>query len=97
LSQLKTILIHRLKSKGVEPRLIPGFIRSLANSVLASPQRDLWRVRKTLHYLGWQEIDLDYHTMQLAIEYLETEGLIRLESRPAIWFSSRFKTETRPA
>jgi hypothetical protein len=33
-----------------------------------------------LNYLGWHGIQLDYHTLQLAIACLENEGLENMEN-----------------
>ena len=75
LSQLTHILIDRLKKKGIEPDTIPGFIRSLENTILVDPDANLFQVNKRLHFLGWDDFELDYHTLQLAIACLEAEGL----------------------
>jgi len=91
MSQLKQILIQRLEKKGIEPSAIPGFVRSLANSFFVYPHMNLMRVNNHLHYLGWNGFELDYFTLQLALECLEADGLRRLENKPARWFENRFK------
>ena len=75
MSQLTHILIDRLKKKGIEPDTIPGFIRGLENTILGNPDVNLFQVNKRLHFLGWDDFELDYHTLQLAIACLEAEGL----------------------
>ncbi len=75
MDQIKQILVNRLEKKGLELCLIPGFMRSLATSFINNPNYSLLQINEKLHYLGWDEIDIDYHTLQLAIECIETEGL----------------------
>ena len=91
LRQLTQILIERLEKKGMEPSIIHGFIRDLANTIVVNPHMNLLQVNKQLHLLGWDSFDLDYHTLQLAIACLEAEGLKSLENKPAIWFENNFK------
>ena len=74
-NQIKQNLISRLEKQGIEPNIIPGFIRSLANAISVNPQMNLLQVNKHLHFLGWDEFELDYHTLQLAIACFEAEGL----------------------
>ncbi len=40
----------------------------------------LSQVNNRLHSLGWNDIDLDYHTFQLAKECFEINGLKSLKS-----------------
>lgn len=86
-------LIRRLIENGVEPSLIPGFIRSLANACLIHPDISHDQANKRLKYLGWQDVELDYHTMQLAIDSLETKGLRQLEYKSAPWYLNGFQTQ----
>ena len=85
-------LITRLIENGVEASLIPGFIRSLVNACLISPDMSHCQANKRLKYLGWDDIELDYHTHQLAINSLETKGLSQLEYKPAPWYLNSFDT-----
>ncbi len=84
-------LICRLIENGVEAALIPGFIRSLANAYLIDPQMSLFQANKRLKYLGWEDVDLDYHTLQLAIDSLETKGMSQLKYKSAPWYVIGFK------
>ncbi len=78
--------ISRLIERGVETALIPGFMRSLANAMLIRPAMTHIQVNKRLKYLGWDNIDIDYHTFQLAISSLETKGLSTLEYKKAPFY-----------
>lgn len=86
-------LVRRLMENGVEASLIPGFIRSLANACLIHPDISLFQANRRLKYLGWHDVELDYHTMQLAIDSLETKGLRQLEYKSAPWYLNGFQTK----
>jgi hypothetical protein len=87
-------LIHKLIENGVEASLIPGFIRSLANACLINPEMSHCQANKRLKYLGWNDIEIDYHTLQLAMTSLETKGLSQLEYKSAPWYLNGFDTKT---
>ncbi|NOX35801.1 MAG: hypothetical protein GXP56_19080 [Deltaproteobacteria bacterium] len=86
-------LIRKLIENGVEASLIPGFIRSLANACLINPGMSHCQANKRLKYLGWDDIEIDYHTLQLAINSLETKGLCQLEYKSAPWYLNSFNTK----
>ena len=65
--QLKTILLQRLENKGISHEAIPGFIRNLTHIFAAYPFISLCEVNRIMHFLGWDDIELDYHTLQLFI------------------------------
>ncbi len=85
-------LINKLMENGVEASMIPGFIRSLANACLLDPDMPSCQANERLKYLGWEEIELDYHTLQLAINALETKGLSQLEYKSAPFYLNGFNT-----
>jgi len=89
-------LIHKLIENGVEATLIPGFIRSLANAFLVNPDMSHCQANQRLKYLGWEDVEIDYHTFSLAINALETKGLNQLEYKSAPWYISSFKTKVLP-
>ena len=93
MKQIKEILFQRLEKSGVDLIFIPGFIRSLVNSCRNDPRMNLTQINRRLHYLGWQGIQLDYHTLQLAIACLESEGLENMENKPVRWFESNFSPQ----
>ncbi|MCD4722699.1 MAG: hypothetical protein K8S13_23010 [Desulfobacula sp.] len=86
-------LIRKLIEHGVEASLIPGFIRSLVNACLINPNMSHCQANKRLKYLGWDDIEIDYHTLQLAITSLETKGLSQLEYKSAPWYLNSFNTK----
>ncbi|OQY50481.1 MAG: hypothetical protein B6230_06260 [Desulfobacteraceae bacterium 4572_89] len=89
-------LIHKLVENGVETALIPGFIRSLVNAFLINPDMSHSQANKRLKYLGWQDIEIDYHTFVLAVASLETKGLKNLEYKSAPWYIRSFKAKEPP-
>ena len=70
----KKVFIHRLVEKGLEPCLIPEFVRVLTNSLSGNSQTNLYQVNRRLRYLGWNDFELDYHTLSMAEACLEEEG-----------------------
>ena len=86
-------LVHKLIENGVEASLIPGFIRSLVNACLINPEMSHCQANKRLKYLDWEDIEIDYHTLQLAITSLETKGLSQLEYKSAPWYLNSFNTK----
>ena len=90
-------LVHKLIENGIESSMIPGFIRSLANAFLVNPGMSHCQANQRLKYLGWHDVEIDYHTLQLAIESLETKGLSRLEYKSAPWYVDGFDTRPKSA
>jgi hypothetical protein len=97
MGELKQLLIQRLESQGMEISIIPGFIRSLTNCFAHNSQVDVRQANQRLQYMGWDDFDLDYHTLQLAASCFEIEGLQKIEYRPAKWFENNFMPSQRPS
>ena len=96
MKHIKEILFQRLEKNGVDVNFIPGFIRSLVNSCRNDPAMNLSQINRRLSYLGWHGIELDYHTLQLAIACLENEGLENMENKPVRWFERYFTPHHSP-
>lgn len=98
-TKVDRLLIGRLIENGVEASMIPGFIRSLVNACMISPEMNLYQTNKRLKYLGWHDIEIDYHTFELAKNSLENKGLDRLKYKSAPWYmkSFRIKPADHPA
>ena len=75
---IKQIFLQRLNKIGVEPTLISGLMKALAGFFFLNPNMNLLQVNERLHYLGWDDIELDYHTFQLAVECLGKEKILYL-------------------
>ena len=75
-SNLKQVLFHRLEVKGMEKDIIPSYIRSMKLCLVINPTMNHLQVDKELRFLGWNDFELDYHTLQLAIACFEKERII---------------------
>ena len=71
---LKHILLKRLIELGIEKDIIPHFMRDLRISLSTYPSSDLRKIGKVIKQLGWDDIELDYQTFQLAKAYFENTG-----------------------
>jgi hypothetical protein len=76
---LRRALVDRLKALGLHRSLVPWLIRNLAAACRIDPNLNLTQFNRRLHYLGWRDLRLDYHTWQLALACLDNE-----EDRPTI-------------
>jgi hypothetical protein len=94
--QLKEKLIHRLVEQGMDTNMIPGFIRSLANTFTYQPNMDLQQVNDRMQQMGWGDFELDYFTFRLAAECLEAYGLKKSEYKSAQWFENNFMLNSDP-
>ena len=83
---LKQLLIQRLTDKGLEKYLIPGFLRCLANSIDLELNANFISINNHMKHIGWDDIELDYHTFELARNCLEAEGFIGHEYKPSKWY-----------
>lgn len=68
----------------MDPNLIPGFIRNLAKTISVDPETSILQVNDRLHALGWDDVELDYRTFELATACFEAGGLEDLEMEKAI-------------
>ena len=80
LSEHEKMLIHRLELKGMGKSEIFGFIWSLKSCLLDNPDLNHLQTNERLQFLGWNDFDLDYHTLQLAISCFEV-GKFRRKKR----------------
>ncbi len=75
MSEIKQALVRQLEKRGIDQSLMPGILRSLSHLLLSHPEISLAEVNQQLDYLGWSDLDLDYHTLQLVIACIEEEAL----------------------
>ena len=73
MEDLKLLLIDRLKSKGMDPSLIPAFLKALTNLISSEPSIEPSQAIQKLQSLGWNEVAIDYHSLQIAIACIEAE------------------------
>ena len=72
-------LLQRLEKRGISHEAVPGFIRNLTNILAVYPELSLGEVNRILHFMGWGDVDLDYHTFQLVIADLSPHPASSLE------------------
>jgi hypothetical protein len=68
------VLIDRLLQSGAESSLLDGLLKTLSKILAEDPNIDPDAANHRLHYLGWQEIQIDYHTLQLALAHFESSA-----------------------
>ena len=82
---ITTLLNTRLRSIGLEGNNRKGFLRTLFRALSLSPGAPLAAVNRQIQYLGWQDVELDYHTLQLAVAHFEVEAGCREDAVPCAW------------
>ena len=75
ISKFKQMFVDRLEAKGLEKDTIPSFIRTMRICISSDPKMNHLNANKQLQFLGWNDIEVDYHTLQLAIACFEAEGI----------------------
>ena len=73
MEDLKLLLIDRMKSQGMDPSLIPFFLKALTSIIASEPGIEPARVNQKLNTLGWNEVTIDDHSLQIAIACLEAK------------------------
>jgi len=71
---LKKILLERFEEKGVEPVLIPGLLKNIMATLKDRPDITHEEVSERLHYIGWNDFDLDENTLQIIIADYEASA-----------------------
>ena len=77
MSGLAEIVIERLKKKGIHPDIIPGFVRDLVNVISINSEWSLQDLNSRLHFLGWDDFELDDYTLQLVIASVEAKDFTK--------------------
>jgi hypothetical protein len=83
---IRQLLVQRLTVKGLDKNLISGFLRCLANSIDVEQRTDFRLINKHMRNIGWDDIDLDYHTFELARNCFEAEGFTDDEYKTSKWY-----------
>jgi hypothetical protein len=73
MEDLKLLLVDRFKSKGIDPALIPAFLKALTSLISSEPGIEPAQAAQRMHSLGWDEVAVDYHCLQIAIACLEAD------------------------
>lgn len=75
-TEIKRSLIKQLEKKGIAIPIMPRFIEDLRRSLSGDPSLGLTQVNSHLHFMGWDGVNIDYHTFELAKAYFENDGII---------------------
>jgi len=70
----KNQIVKKLSHHGLAPEAFPGFMKIFSSSLDGNMRLTLNQVNQRITYLGWQDGEIDYHTYQLALAYLESSG-----------------------
>ena len=78
MDQIKQLLFQRLEDAGVGSATVSGLMRDVANCLRIDGNMSLSEVNRRLSYLGWEDGQLDYHTYQLLVAWIEEKAPCRL-------------------
>jgi hypothetical protein len=73
MENFKQVLLDRLVKKGADPSSLSSILRALSKILSEDPEVDPVAANERLRYLGWQEVQVDYHILQLALACFELQ------------------------
>jgi len=73
MDELKQMLTDHLRSQGLTDKHIVSYLKSLETLIESEPGIDPAQLNQRLHSLGWDEVTLDYHYLQMAIASFEAD------------------------
>ncbi len=68
----KDQLVKQLSHHGLAPDAVPGFMKIFSSSLDGDKTLTLNQVNQRITFLGWPDGEINYHTYQLALAYLES-------------------------
>ena len=74
MDQIKQLLYQRLEDAGIGSASVSGLMRDVANCLRIDDAMSLSEVNRRLSYLGWDDSQLDYHTFQLLVAWIEDQA-----------------------
>jgi hypothetical protein len=74
MDRIRKLLFQRLESVGVGADSVSGLMRDVANCLRIDGDMSLIEVNRRLRYLGWEDGQLDYHTYQLLVAWIEDQA-----------------------
>ena len=74
MDHITRILVDRLLGKGIAPGSIPAYVRDLFNTISTNTNLVLNDLNRGMARLGWDEFELDDHTLQLITAVFETDN-----------------------
>ena len=66
---------------GMEANRAPAYIRNVANSVSTDPHMSLDEINDSMESLGWDDFQLDDHTLRLILSILSDDNISPLYRR----------------
>ena len=72
MERLKKITVNRLLKRGIESKRIKAYIRDLINTSNSNSNLTVQELNTRMNHLGWGDVELDDHTLQLITAVLET-------------------------
>ena len=73
MENFEQVLLDRLVKKGADPSSLGSILRALSKILSEDPGVDPCAANERLRYLGWQEVQVDYHILQLALACFELQ------------------------
>jgi hypothetical protein len=73
MEDFKQVLFERLARGGVDSASVKSILKALSKLLTADPNIDSTTANERLRYLGWQDVEVDYHILQLALACFELE------------------------
>jgi hypothetical protein len=73
MEDFKQVLLDRLIRQGADPSSLGSILKALAKILSQDPDIDPAAANEKLRYLGWQEVHVDYHILQLALACFELQ------------------------
>lgn len=64
-----------LAASGLEGEFIPSFVRSMRICFATDPQMNTLKANRQIRSLGWNNVNLDDRTLQLAFAFFKAEGM----------------------
>ena len=80
MAEVVKVLIERLVGMGMKKEAIPAYVRDLSNTIAALNDANLDELNRKMELLGWNEVHLDDHTLQLILVSLDECGMNGLVS-----------------
>ncbi len=74
MERILNVMMQRLAKKGITIDTMPAYIRDLANAITSDQVLSLKELNRKMHLLGWDNFELDDHTLQLVIANLENSA-----------------------
>lgn len=74
MEDFKQVLLDRLVKKGADPSSLGSILKALSKILCEDPGVDPGAANERLRYLGWQEVQVDYHILQMALACFELQA-----------------------